>query len=123
MNPFMQGKTNFDPKQMDQLLMGNTADENAALKGIAGHLVDQQLATEPAPSAIDVTLPERGKVLTFTRSLQVDGNAPLELKLDMEKSHGAKAGFGVLLLAVIGAVTMTSIGGARMASVPQEGHF
>jgi len=29
--------------------MGNTVEENTALRGIATRLVDQQLATEPAP--------------------------------------------------------------------------
>jgi hypothetical protein len=85
LNPFMQGKLNFDPQQVDQLLMGNTLEENAALRGIATRIVDQQLAAEPAPGAIDVTLPERGRVLTFTRSLQVDGGAPLDLSLSVEK--------------------------------------
>ena len=77
-NPFLQGKTNYDPQQFDQMLQGNTAEENSALNGIAARLVDQQLAAEPAPGAIDVTMPERGQVLTFTRSMQVDGNAPLQ---------------------------------------------
>ena len=58
------------------MLLGNTAEENSALNGIASRMVDQQLAAEPAPGAIDVTMPERGQVLTFTRSMQVDGNTP-----------------------------------------------
>jgi hypothetical protein len=85
LNPFMQGRLNFDPRQVDQLLMGNTVEENAALRGIAARLVDQQLAAEPTPAAIEVTLPERGEVLTFSRSLQVDGDAPLNLALEIER--------------------------------------
>jgi hypothetical protein len=101
LNPFMQGKVNFDPQQVDQLLMGNTVEENTALRGIATRLVDQQLATEPAPGAIDVTLPERGRVLTFTRSLQVDGGAPLQLSLAVGKIARTSLGFSVLLLLAI----------------------
>jgi hypothetical protein len=101
LNPFMQGKVNFDPQQVDQLLMGNTVEENTALRGIAMRLVDQQLATEPAPGAIDVTLPERGRVLTFTRSLQVDGGAPLQLSLAVGKIARTSLGFSVLLLLAI----------------------
>jgi hypothetical protein len=101
MNPFMQGKTNYDPQQFDQLLQGNTVEENAALRGIAGRLVDQQLAAEPAPSAIDVTLPERGQVLTFIRSMEVDGNAPLKLEIQLHEMHRASAGFVFLLLVAI----------------------
>jgi hypothetical protein len=92
---------NFDPQQVDQLLMGNTVEENTALRGIATRLVDQQLATEPAPGAIDVTLPERGRVLTFTRSLQVDGGAPLQLSLAVGKIARTSLGFSVLLLLAI----------------------
>ena len=104
MNPLLQGKTNYDPQQYDQMLQGNTAEENSALNGIAARLVDQQLATEPAPGAINVTMPERGKVLTFTRSMQVDGNAPLKLQLDLGKVSGANWGFILLVLAAIAAV-------------------
>jgi len=104
LNPFMQGKVNFDPQQVDQLLMGNTVEENAALRGIATRLVDQQLSAEPAPGALDVTLPERGRVLTFTRSLQVDGTAPLELKLDVSKIQSTSVLFSAFVLLAIGAI-------------------
>jgi hypothetical protein len=104
LNPFMQGKINFDPQQIDQLLMGNSVEENTALRGIAGRIVEQQLAAEPAPSAIDVTLPERGRVLTFTRSLQVDGEAPLGLTLDIEKMNETSIASIIALLIVIAAV-------------------
>jgi hypothetical protein len=101
LNPFLQGKVNYHPQQVDQLLMGNTVEENTALRGIATKIVDQQLSADPAPGAIDVTLPERGQVLTFTRSVQVDGGAPLELKLDLAKTSGAnRTLIWILLLAV-----------------------
>ncbi len=99
-NPFMQGRTNFDPRQMDQLLIGNTAEENSALRGIAGRIVEQQLAAEPAPGAINVTIPESGKVLTFIRSIQVDGEAPLNLKLNIASTRGANGWFVIALLLV-----------------------
>jgi hypothetical protein len=103
LNPFMQGQVNFDPTQVDQLLMGNSADENTALRGIADRLVEQQLAAEPAPRAIDVTLSERGRVLTFTRSLQVEGDKPLQLTLDLTRTaRPPYATAAVLLLAIAG---------------------
>ena len=106
-NPFMQGGTNFDPRQMDQLLMGNTAEENSALRGIAGRIVEQQLAAEPAPGAIDVTIPESGKVFTFTRSIQVDGEAPLSLRLELASIRGANGWYvSALLLTVALAATI-----------------
>jgi hypothetical protein len=110
LNPYMQGKLNFDPQQIDQLLMGNTVEENAALRGIASRLVDQQLAAAPAPVAIDVTLPERGRVLTFARRLQVDGGAPLELRLTVAPTAYANvryALFLVLAIALVASIPLT----------------
>jgi len=98
LNPFLQGQLNYDPKQADQLLLGNTADENSALRGIAGRIVDQQLANEAAPAALDVTLSAKGRVLTFTRSLQVDGGAPLTLGLEVRPAQQRGIGFGVAVL-------------------------
>jgi hypothetical protein len=102
-NPFMQGRTNFDPDSVDQLLGGNSIEENTALRGIAARIVAQQLDTEPAPGAIDLTLPERGRVVEFTRSLQVDGNAPLALQLEIERVTRTSTGFVVVALFVIAA--------------------
>jgi hypothetical protein len=108
LNPFMLGKVNFDPQQVDQLLMGNTAEENSALRGIASHLVDQQLAAEPAAAAIDVTLPERGRMLTFTRSLQVDGGAPLELRLVVGRVAYSNLRFSIVAMLAVAAIAAMS---------------
>jgi hypothetical protein len=107
-NPFMQGRTNFDPQQMDQLLVGNSAEENTALRGIAGRIVEQQLAAEPVGRAIDVTIPESGRVLTFTRSIQVDGEAPLALDLRLERTGGVNGWFAAALL-VVGVVVAGAV--------------
>lgn len=109
MNPLLQGKTNYDPQQFDQMLLGNTAEENSALNGIASRLVDQQLAAEPAPGAIDVTIPERGKVLTFTRSMQVDGNAPLKLQIELHDVRRSSGMFLCLLMTAVAVVAGTVI--------------
>jgi hypothetical protein len=108
LNPFMSGKVNFDPQQVDQLLMGNTAEENSALRGMASRLVDQQLSAEPAPGAIDVTLPERGTVLTFTRSLQIDGGSPLLLHLSVAKVSRTNFGFSIAAMLAVAAISAMS---------------
>ena len=106
-NGIIAGNTNFDLQQVDQMLVGNTADENTALRGIADRIVEQQLGSEPAPGAIEVTLPESGKVLTFARSIQVDGDAPLTMQLSIGAARGASGWFVFLLLiAAAAAVAM-----------------
>jgi hypothetical protein len=104
MNPVLQGKYNFDPKQFDRFLEGNTADENAALKEIANRIVAQQLAAEPAPAALDVTLPERGTVLSFGRSVQVDGAKPMAIELELKRAGGGFAWIAIPLCVLVGAM-------------------
>ncbi len=108
-NPVLRGSFNYDPKQFDRFLEGNTADENTALKEIANRIVTQQLAAEPAPVALDVTLPERGTVLTFGRSVQVDGKRPMAITLSLKRSGSSFAWLAILLCLLLGVM-----GGARM---------
>jgi len=103
-NPLLQGKYNYDPRQFERFLEGNTADENAALKEIAARIVAQQLAAEPAPTALDVTLPERGTVLSFGRSVQVDGNRPMVIDLELKRADSGFSLAGLLLCILAGAI-------------------
>ena len=64
-NPFMRNNANFNPQEMDQMLVGNSPEANTALRGIAGRIVDQQAEAEPAPGAIDVSFSARLTIGTF----------------------------------------------------------
>jgi hypothetical protein len=87
-NPILQqDQLNFRPQQLSELLRGNTKDDNATLGQIATRLVQHQHTTEPAPQAIIISLPEEGSVYTFTRSVQVAENAPLQLDLDFGSQY------------------------------------
>lgn len=103
-NPVFQGNFNYDPSQFDRFLEGNSADEIAALKEIANRIVTQQLAAEPAPQALDISLPERGKIITFTRSVQVESQSgqPMQITLDIKKTHQAKSWLAIPLCLLIG---------------------
>lgn len=103
-NPVMRGNYNYDPKQFNRFLEGNTADENTALKEIANRIVTQQLAAEPAPVSLDVTLPERGTVLTFGRSVQTDGEKPMSISLGLKRTGSGVAWLAVLLCGLLGAM-------------------
>jgi hypothetical protein len=103
-NPVLRGAYNYDPKQFDRFLEGNTADENTALKEIANRIVTQQLAAEPAPAALDVTLPERGTVLSFGRSVQVDGDRPMSIDLKLRRAQSSFVWLSILLCLLAGAM-------------------
>ena len=105
-NPLLQGEMNFDPRQFDRLLEGNTADENTAMKAIADRIVNQQLAADPAPSALDVTLEKRGTILEFKRSVQIDGNKPMHLKLDLAPAQGGGWPYGIII-SLLGAAVVS----------------
>jgi hypothetical protein len=84
-NPILQqDQLNFRPQEFSQLLRGNTNADNAILQQIAGRLVQHQRTTEPASPAILISLPEEGAVYTFSRSVQVAENSPLQLDLDFD---------------------------------------
>ncbi len=85
-NPLLQGEMNYNPQEFDGLLQGNTKEENSALNRVASRIVSQQLAAEPALQAIHVFLPESGNIASFRRSVQVDGEAPMELELKVSKA-------------------------------------
>jgi len=113
-NPVLRGSYNYDPKQFDRFFEGNTADENAALKEIANRIVSQQLAADPAPAALDLTLPERGMVLSFGRSVQVDGVRPMAIDLDLKREGSGFAWGAVLVCLLAGAM------GAMRSTVVQR---
>jgi len=86
-NPLLQGKTNYDPDDFEVLIAGNSSVETANDNRITARLVSQQIAAEPASQAIEITLPGEGHRMTFGRSVQVDGNTPLELELKIKKQN------------------------------------
>ena len=95
-----QDQLNFQPRQLTQLLQGNTTEDNAVLQQIAGRLVQHQRTTAPAPQAIIISLPEEGTVYSFNRSVQVAENAPMELDL----SFGLRFRLQIWQIAVIAAL-------------------
>lgn len=108
-NPLLQGRYNYDPRQFDRFLEGNTDDENAALKECAARIVNQQLAAEPAPTALEVTLPERGTMLEFSRSVQVDGEKPMSIELYLQPERASFSWVGLLVCLVTGIMAVVAL--------------
>lgn len=110
------GEVRFRPQDFGQFLVGNSKEENAVLQRIATRLVMHQRATEPAPQAISVILPKEGRVLTFSRSVQVNANKPFKLELKL-KSRGAQdtSRQALVLVAVIALMVLFGLGFRRNA--------
>lgn len=106
-NPLLQGQTDFDPRQIDSLLVGNTGEETSALRRIADRLMARQASAEVAPNAVKPTLPDHGELVTFTRSVQIDGSKPLVIDVKLKRSErSAKVvSFAIFLLLFVFAAT------------------
>ena len=102
-NRILSGDVNFRPDQLAAQLGGNSLEENDFLRRIADRLVRHQKASEPAPQAISVPVPEEGKVFIFRRSVRVDEDKPLALEMVLDRDGSAsweKLGLVALLLVV-----------------------
>lgn len=97
-NPLLQGRNDFDPRQFQQLLEGNTYEETSTLSRLAERIVSQQAAATPTLRSLDIALPEQGVRHTFTRGVQVDGSQPLVLRISMEHGIPRKSYLALLLL-------------------------
>ena len=77
----------------------NTADENAAFMRLAERLVQQQDAAVSSPAVIRASIPEQGRVLTFQRSVVVEREADLNIRLMAAAAKAASGGARILMLA------------------------
>ncbi|WP_035603756.1 hypothetical protein [Haloferula sp. BvORR071] len=100
-NPLLQGNVNYDPKQFDRLLEGNSLDENTAMKAMGNRLAER-LAADPAPAALDVTLGASGTILDFKRSVQVNGLDAMVLKLDIEPDQTSGWFYALIVCVLVG---------------------
>ena len=113
-NTILQGEVNFRPDDLGKLLSGNSKEENDFLRLIADRLVKHQKATEPAPQALSVPVPEEGKVFVFRRSVRVDQGKPLELEMNLAK----KLPFDVMKLVLVSLLVL--LGAASLAAVQRK---
>jgi hypothetical protein len=91
----------YTQDEAKRILGQNTPEENAAFLRLAERLVEQQDAAGAKPTAIRATLPERGRLLTFTRSLQVDTWSDLVIELEAAAAKVSAPGTKLLVLALI----------------------
>ncbi|MCM2369843.1 hypothetical protein [Aporhodopirellula aestuarii] len=126
-NPILQQEElNFRPQQLGELLRGNTTEDNAVLQAIAYRLVQHQRATETAPQAILISLPEEGTMYAFSRTVQVTENTPLELDLKFASRYRIplwQSAIVLLFLVAIAAVlAYASMNPSRREHQPTPGN-
>ncbi len=80
---------NYTQQDAKQLLDRNSADENAALMRCAERLIQQQDAAVSSPAVIQASIPEQGRLLTFSRSVAVDTQADLQIGIEARATNVA----------------------------------
>ena len=72
---------NYTQQDAKQILDRNSADENAAFTRLAERLIQQQDAAVSSPAVIQASIPEQGRMLTFSRAVAVDKWEDLQIGL------------------------------------------
>jgi len=102
---------NYTAQAKQEVLGGNSAEDNETLRLLAARLIDQQQAVPGRPQAIQTVVPQQGQVVSFTRSLQINDQADLIIELKgKRKQPDGQASFGMLLflIALVGGVSYVS---------------
>jgi hypothetical protein len=72
--------------------------ENATFIRLAERIVQQQDAAVASPTAIRVSIPEQGRLLTFKRAVQVERFADLKLGIEASAVRAASSSIRLLIL-------------------------
>ena len=100
-------EANYTQQDAKDLMGRNTTDENAALLRCAERLIQQQDAAVTNPATIQASIPEQGRLLTFSRSVAVDSFA--DLHIGLEAKAVASAGWFKRLLILGGTAVVLAL--------------
>ena len=103
-----RGEANYTQQEAKDLFAFNGAAENATLQKLAERIIEQQDAALPTPTAIRATIPQRGRMLTFKRSVQVETWTDLNLHLKAKSANAPNTMTRVVLLAGL-ALALTAV--------------
>lgn len=92
---------NYTQQEAKQLIERNTAEDNAVQMRLAERLIRQQDAAAASPAAIRVTIPEQGRLLTFSRPLQVQPWADLTLNINARPAQSTTLLFRLTILVCV----------------------
>ncbi|HRY50144.1 MAG TPA: hypothetical protein P5186_19000 [Candidatus Paceibacterota bacterium] len=110
----------YTQEEARQIIDRKTADENSAFLRLAERLVQQQDAAISAPVAIRASIPEQGRQFTFSRAIQVDTWADMNLTLSARAKRPASSATRLTILAAValGIIMITWISRRRVQSGP-----
>ena len=102
----------FTPQSAKEML-----ERNSALLRLAERLIQQQDAAITTPATLRASIPEQGRVLTFTRSVVVDPAADLWLRLRVTPIKAASGGmrFAVLAITAVALAILSALARSRRA--------
>jgi hypothetical protein len=106
---------NYSQQDAKQIIDRNSPDENAAFTRLAERLIQQQDAAVSSPAAIRASVPEQGRLLTFSRSIAVDPWADLQVGLEVKAIKAASWFVRFLIVAATALILAVSIRFARTA--------
>ncbi len=104
---------NYTQQDAKQFIDRNSADENAALMRCAERLIQQQDAAVSNPAAIQASIPEQGRLLTFSRAVAVDNWADLQIGLEAKAVTTASRFQRLVMLAGIALLLALAASSAR----------
>ena len=94
---------NYTQQDAKQILDRNSADENAAFTRLAERLIQQQDVAVSSPAVIQASIPEQGRLLTFSRAVAVEEGADLHIGL---KAKAATTASWLTRLAILAAIVL-----------------
>ena len=97
----------YTQDEAKQIIEQNSAEENAVFMRLAERLIQQQDAAVAQPIAIRASIPEQGRLLTFTRLVQVNTWADLNIQLRATAAQAASSATRILVLLAVFAVLIT----------------
>jgi hypothetical protein len=109
-----QKEINYTQKDAKEILDRNTADDNAALMHLAERIIQQQDAAVSSPAAIRANVPEQSRTLVFRRSVAVDTEADLKVRLEIGSAQTVSWGTKLLILAGIFGLVAAAIGASAI---------
>jgi hypothetical protein len=111
-------EVNYTQQDAKEIIDRSSAEENAAFMRLAERLIQQQDSAVSSPGAIRASVPEQGRLLTFSRSVAVDPWADLKIGIE---AKAVRAASWSLRLVILGATFLLLAGLALAARIFRRG--